>query len=252
LHLPDGIAEAYRGVYANTITPAGTSSVIDSFSAHLYNALSKRISHVRNGYRLACVQHDKTLAFLRSGVMAVMVWGWVVLGLTGALFIIKMIYVISTALALPFTQGALYVSTSGPRIKAFLDAVAMTPGQLLIDLGCGDGRVLSSACTRYGVRAVGYEINLMAYCRAWLRCLFKKGARVVRSNFWSADLSRADVLFCYLFPDVMERLAKKIHDEVKPGAIVVSCNFPIPGIVPHQVLRPKGELHHDPIYIYQI
>jgi hypothetical protein len=184
--------------------------------------------------------------------MALTLWVWMILGLAGALFIVKMIYVFSTAMALPFTQGALYVSTSGARIRAFLDAVAMAPGQLFIDLGCGDGRVLISACDRYGVQAVGYEINLMAFCRAWLRCFFKKGARVVRSNFWYSDLGSADVVFCYLFPDVMERLAKKILKEAKTGAIVVSCNFPLPGMNLRQVLRPNGSLHQDPIYIYQI
>lgn len=181
-----------------------------------------------------------------------MLWVWTTLILAGVLFVLKMVYVFSTALALPFTQGALYVSTSGTRIRAFLDTVPMAPGQLLIDLGCGDGRVLGSAWNRYGVRAVGYELNLMAYCRARLRCIGKKGVKVVRSNFWKADLSRADVVFCYLFPDVMQRLAKKIRKEVKPGATVVSCNFPVPGIVAQQVLRPEGALHHDPIYIYRI
>lgn len=179
-------------------------------------------------------------------------WIWTLLIFAGVLFVAKMIYVFSTALALPQTQGALYVSTSGARVRAFLDAVAMKPGQLMIDLGCGDGRVLAGACDRYGVRAVGYELNLMAYCRARLRCLGKKGARVVRGNFWKADIGGADVIFCYLFPDVMGQLGKKIRKEAKPGAVVVSCNFPMPGMTPERVLRPEGSLHHDPIYIYQI
>jgi len=75
--------------------------------------------------------------------------------------------------------------------------------------------------------------------------------RVVRGNFWTADLGRADVVFCYLFPDVMERMAAKLRSDVKPGAVVVSCNFPVPGFAPLQVLRPPGSLNHDPIYIYR-
>lgn len=181
-----------------------------------------------------------------------MVWLWTILIIAGALFVVKMVYVFSTALALPYTQGALYVSTSGARIRSFLGAVPMAPGQLLIDLGCGDGRVLTSAFARYGVRAIGYELNLMAYCRARLRCFGKRGVKVVRRNFWKADLSHADVVFCYLFPDVMKRMAKKIHKEVKPGAIIVSCNFPVPGMAPQQVLRPQGAMHHDPIFIYRM
>lgn len=187
-----------------------------------------------------------------DGGYAPMTWIWTILILAGVLFLVKMAYVLTTAMALQHTQGALYVSTSGARIEAFLDAVSMKPGQLLVDLGCGDGRVLTGAYHRYGVRAVGYELNWMAYGRARLRCMGQKGVRLVRKNFWDADISAADVVFCYLFPDVLKRLAQKIRHEVKPGAMVVSCNFPLPGLTPKQVMRPEGLQHHDPIYIYRI
>jgi SAM-dependent methyltransferase len=174
------------------------------------------------------------------------------LALAGLLFVLKMTYVFSTALVLPVTQGALYVSTSDARIQAFFEAVPMRPGQQFVDLGCGDGRVICGATRRYGVQATGYELNPVAYLRARLRCAGKRGARVVWRDFWDADLSRADVIFCYLFPDVMQRLAGKIRAEARPGALVISCNFPVPDFVPRQVLRPTGSLHHDPIYIYRI
>lgn len=180
-----------------------------------------------------------------------MLWIWGILILAGILFVAKMVYVVTTALALPATQGALFVSTSSARIKAFLDAVPMKPEQTLLDLGCGDGRVLACAVDRYGVRAVGYELNLLAYLRAWFRCFGRKNLKVVRKNFWHADLSGADVVFCYLFPDVMGRLVRKVRKEAKPGSVLVSCNFPVKGLVPERVLRPKGALHHDPIFIYR-
>jgi len=55
---------------------------------------------------------------------------------------LKITYSLSIALVLPVTGGALYVSTSRVRIAAFMEAVPMNSGQLLLDLGCGDGRVL--------------------------------------------------------------------------------------------------------------
>lgn len=170
----------------------------------------------------------------------------------GGLFAIKVIYVISTALVLPVTKGALYVSTSRVKIAAFMEAVPMKAGQLLVDLGCGDGRVLRQARSRYGIRAVGYELNPMAYFRARLRCFGVKGVQVKWQNFWTADLSEADVVFCYLFPDVMRILAGKLRSELKPGAVIVSCNFALPGLAPDRVLRPGNSLHNDPIYIYRV
>jgi hypothetical protein len=71
-------------------------------------------------------------------------------------------------------------------------------------------------------------------------------------NFWTADLSEADVVFCYLFPDLMKDLALKLKANLKPGAVVVSCNFDLPGFVPEQVLRPGNSLHNDPIYVYRL
>ena len=168
----------------------------------------------------------------------------------GGLVAIKLAYVLATALSLPKTQGALYVSTTKKRIESFLAAIPMQPGQLFIDLGCGDRRVLRRVRKLYGVRALGYEINPLAYMRARLGCLGRSHLEVKRQDFRKIDLSRADVVFCYLFPDALKGLAPKLASELKPGARVVSANFPLPGWQADQVLRPPGSLHGDPIYLY--
>jgi len=171
--------------------------------------------------------------------------------IAGVLFGLKLVYVVCTTVVLPATQGALYVSTSRPRISAFLDAVPMRAGQLLVDIGCGDGRVLRQVRRRYKVRAVGYELNLLAYGKAKILCFGRRNIQIKWRNFWTADLSEADVVFCYLFPDVMRDLAAKLKSDLKPGAVVVSCNFHLPGFSPERVLRPGNSLHNDPIYVYR-
>lgn len=179
------------------------------------------------------------------------IWIWIFIFLAGSLFGIKMTYVLCTALALPATQGALYISTTRTRIAAFIEAVPMKQGQILVDLGCGDGRVLRRTWKKYKVRAIGFEINLMAYLKARLLSVGLKNVEIRRKNFWSQNLAGADVVFCYLYPDVMKRLFSKLKAELKPGTLVVSCNFTLPGFKPIRVLRPEGSLHNDPIYIYQ-
>jgi hypothetical protein len=62
----------------------------------------------------------------------------------------------------------------------------------------------------------------------------------------------ADVVFCYLFPDVMGRLAQKLLRELRPGTRVISCNFPLPGWRHRELLYPESSIHADPIYLYQI
>ena len=177
---------------------------------------------------------------------------WLFIGIAGFLFAIKALYGISIAVVLPITRGALYVSTARVRVAASLEAIDLKPGQLLVDLGCGDGRVLRSACRLYPIRAEGYELNPLAFCKARLLSWWYRGITIHLQNFWGADLSRADVIFCYLFPDVMSRLAGKLSEELRPGATVVSCNFPLPGFTPQRILRPGSPLTNDPIFIYRI
>ena len=180
-------------------------------------------------------------------------WLIIFMVLAGSLLLLKLSYAILTAIALPSTQGALYVSTPRSRIAEILQAVPMQKGQLLIDLGCGDGRVLRMADSRYNIRAVGFELNFLAYLKARLQCLGHGNITVRMKNFRKADLSSADVIFCYLFPDVMKDLAEKFQKELKPGALIVSCNFALPGFVAERVLRPgRSGSTNDPVFIYRV
>ena len=179
-------------------------------------------------------------------------WIWIFIILAGGLFALKIVYILSITLVLPITQGALYVSTSRTKISAFINAVPMKAGQTLVDLGCGDGRVLRETWKRYGIRTIGYEINPLAYLKARLFSIGRSKIKIKRKNFWEADLSGADVVFCYLYPDVMKKLAAKLKSGLKPGAIVVSSNFPLPGHTPNKILRPQSSLHNDPMYVSRL
>lgn len=179
-------------------------------------------------------------------------WIWIFIILAGGLFGLKIIYVLSIVLVLPITQGALYVPTSRKKIAAFIDAVPMKSGQRLVDLGCGDGRVLRGARRRYGVRTIGYEINPLAYLKARFFSFGCSNIKIKHQDFWEADLSGADVVFCYLYPDIMKRLTAKLNSGLKPGATIVSSNFPLPEFIPSKILRLQGSRHNDPMYVYQI
>ncbi len=171
--------------------------------------------------------------------------------LAAGLFLLKMAYAASVALTVSVTRGALYVSTSRRRINAALDELHLRRGQVIIDLGCGDGRVLRAARRRCSVRAVGYEINPAAFLKAKL-CCAGRGIEIRRRDFRAEPIHMADVIFCYLFPDVMHDLLLKLRAEAKPAAVVVSFNFPLPETDPVKVLRPEGSFHKDPVYFYRM
>jgi SAM-dependent methyltransferase len=168
-----------------------------------------------------------------------------------SLVALKLLLAFSIVTVFPITQGAMFHPSARIRVRTFLDHVAMKKDDFLVDVGCGDGRVLREAKKRYGIRALGIEVNLLAYVLARLRNMGVEGIEIRWGNFWNVNIHDADVVFCYLFPDVMARLAQKLEAELRPGTRVISCNFQIPGWIHSEVLYPESSLYGDPIYLYQ-
>ena len=178
-------------------------------------------------------------------------WIIIVFIIIGIFVALKLLLAFSLVSVFPITQGAMFHPSANVRVRTFLDHVPMKAGDLLIDIGCGDGRVLREARRRYGIRALGFEVNPLAYILARLRTLGMGGVEIRWRNFWNVNIRDADVVFCYLFPDVMERLAQKLESELRPGTCVISCNFALPGWRHYNVLYPASSLNGDPIYCYR-
>ena len=123
--------------------------------------------------------------------------------------------------------GAPYVPTLTPQVEAALELVNLKPGQTLLELGCGDGKVLIAAA-QTGLHAVGYELNPLLALIAWLRTRRFKGAvRVVWGNFWAKKLPASDGIFVFLLPKFMNKLDKKIIQEFSKPVKLVSFAFEI-------------------------
>lgn len=123
------------------------------------------------------------------------------------------------------------------------------PGQKIVDLGCGDGRIVFRAEKNYGAVAEGYEISVFVWLLAQLNRLLKRSkAKIYRRNFFTADLSQADVVFCYLLPEVMQKLSPKFKKELKPGAKIISASFSLPEYEAREVY--PAEARAAKIFIY--
>ncbi|WP_022852331.1 SAM-dependent methyltransferase [Thermodesulfatator atlanticus] len=173
---------------------------------------------------------------------------YAILALFLPLAFLKLCYAVGTISVLRRTKGALFVGTSRKKIKAICEHLELSPEKRIVDLGCGDGRFLRAVYKRFGVIGEGYEINPFAYLLAkTLNYLTRTPVKIHRKNFFNCDLSQYDLIFCYLFPDLLLDLAPKIKKEARPGTIIISANFPLPGFSPYLVLRVE-----DPIYFYRI
>lgn len=151
--------------------------------------------------------------------------------IAASLNVLLFVYFAYTVIAI--FRGAAPIPSRRATVMRMLTLAGLKPGEILLDLGSGDGRILFAAST-HGARAIGIEINpLLCWYSRFAAYVLRKGNITVRcSNFWDADLSEIDVLTVYLVPKFMARLKEKVQREMKVGARVVVAVYPFPEWVP--------------------
>lgn len=106
-------------------------------------------------------------------------------------------------------------------------------GELLYDLGAGDGRILIEGAREFGARCVGVEIDPERVVRLKERLAATKvEAKIIEGDLMQVDLSDADVIAIYLSDSVNAKLAPKLSRELKAGARVVSLDYELLGWKP--------------------
>lgn len=148
-----------------------------------------------------------------------------------------------------------FVATPEIVAEKMLEAAGLKPGEVVYDLGCGDGRTLFVAAQKFQARAVGIELSPALVKQASEKAEklgLTEQVRVLQGNLFDADLRQADVVTLYLMRLSNERLKPKLVHELKPGARVVSHDYEIMGWKPDRV--EKVMLHRRPhmIYVYRM
>ena len=120
-----------------------------------------------------------------------------------------------------------YVPTPQNVVEAMLDLAKVGPGDTLIDLGSGDGRVIVTAAKKYGARGTGVDLDryLLKVANGNAQ---KEGvadrARFVEQNLFETDLTPATVITSYLLPEMNLKLRPKIL-ALKPGTRVIAHDY---------------------------
>jgi len=145
------------------------------------------------------------------------------------------------------SRGAPWVPTPLGRVEDMLAMAEVGPNDLVFDLGCGDGRTIVAAARSFGARAVGIELDPLRYlwCQVLITVLGLRGrVKIVYGDFFTQDLSAADVVTCYLTQGTNERLQNKFMQELQPSARIVSNSFTFPRLM---LLRQNSAAR---IYLY--
>ena len=158
-----------------------------------------------------------------------MTFGLWMLVLVGAVFFILLI--LSTSVQAIWMVP--FVPTPKAITDGMLDFAELKPGQVVYDLGAGDGRVLLAAEKRVPtIKAIGYEgaigVWLLSKFRMWLRG--SKVTMLCEDFMKNVDFSDADVIFTYLSIESMKKLKPKFDVQLKDGARVVTHAFRVPGM----------------------
>lgn len=148
-----------------------------------------------------------------------------------------------TAAPEPQDADVLYLPTPHRVVDAMLRLAEPRPGDVLYDLGAGDGRVVIAAARDYGLRAIGIELDARkaAEARANVRRAgLEHLVEIRREDLFEADLREASVVTVFLFPEINARLAPKLRAELRPGARIVSHRFGLADWPPERRVEALG------------
>ncbi len=155
--------------------------------------------------------------------------GWLQLGwLAAAFFFLLWVFF---WLVVPAFTGLPWVPSALARAEKALQMANLQPGELLVDLGSGDGRVLLLAARTFGARGLGVEISpLLVWWTNWQarRRGLQGRVRAQWGDLHQADLRQADVVYCYAPEAFLARLAEPLQAQLRPGARLVCVSAAMP------------------------
>lgn len=121
-----------------------------------------------------------------------------------------------------------YVPTPEPVVDKMLELAKLKKGDVLYDLGCGDGRIVITAARRYGTHGVGIDLNPQRIAEAKANAKeagVESQVKFMVGDLFKADFGDASVVTLYLLPDVNKKLRPQLWKQLKVGARVVSHDF---------------------------
>jgi len=146
-----------------------------------------------------------------------------------------------------------YVASPSRVVDMMLDMARVKPGEILFDLGSGDGRILIAAAERRA-QATGIEINpklVIAATEEISRAGLSERAKVIQGDVMQTDFSAANIVTLYMDTASNAKLRPQLEKYLKPGSRVVSHDYEIPGWKAVRVEKTDEQKPHT-IYLYEI
>ena len=140
-------------------------------------------------------------------------------------------------------------------VNEMLRLANVTAGDVIYDLGSGDGRILIAAARDRGARGVGLEIDPALVAESTERAQrlgLADRLSFRQQDLFEADLTPATVVTLYLSPDLNRRLRPKLLGELRPGARIVSHSFDMGDWVPSRTLQVSSNEGSHTLYLWVV
>jgi len=122
----------------------------------------------------------------------------------------------------------IFVPTPAEVVTAMLKLANVSAKDVVYDLGCGDGMIVTAAAKEFGAHAVGVDINPVRVKEANER-VAKAGVtdkvKILNEDLFEANIGQATVVTLYLLQTLNQKLIPKLNKELKPGTRIVSQTF---------------------------
>jgi len=154
-----------------------------------------------------------------------------------------------------FMYDVPFVATPEVVVRRMLQLARVQPGEVVYDLGSGDGRIVITAAKEFGARAFGVEIRKDLYEQSTARIKdmgLSDRATIINASFYDVQLTDADVVTMYLLTTVNERLKPKLEKELRPATRVVTHDFEVPGWRPVVVEEVYEDWRSHKLFLYRI
>ncbi len=143
-------------------------------------------------------------------------------------------------------------------VEYMLKLADLKAGEVLFDMGSGDGRTVIMAAKTFGARGVGIELREDLAKKAMgniHECGLDDRVTIMNDDMFNVNLTSADVVYLYLTTSANEKIKPKLESDLKKGARVVSHDYEIIGWRPEQVQNfcenPKLGYPSHTIYLYR-
>jgi hypothetical protein len=140
-----------------------------------------------------------------------------------------------------------FITTPPEVVERMLQMAGTRPGDLVIDLGSGDGRIVIAAAQKFGARGLGIELDAALVKKSRESAMvagISDKVGFVQGDVLVADISKATVVTAYLLPALMVKLQSRFIDELAPGTRIVSHAFTMAGWAPDRMETVKLSGRH--------